>query len=74
MDQSKKDLFEQWAKVWRCNITDDALKNQLLTDPHSPTILRVNGILPNLDDFIRVYEIAEWDKMYIKPELRSVIW
>jgi putative endopeptidase len=74
MDQSKRDLFEQWAKVWRCNITDEALKNQLLTDPHSPTILRVNGILPNLEEFLRVYDISEWDKMYLKPELRSVIW
>jgi putative endopeptidase len=74
MDESKRQLFEQWAKIWRCNITDDSLKNQLLTDPHSPTILRVNGILPNFEEFNKVYDIAEFDKMYVKPELRSVIW
>ena len=67
-------LFEQWAKVWRCNITEDTLKNQLLTDPHSPTQLRVNGILCNLDEFYETYNIKEGDKMYVKPELRSKIW
>ena len=67
-------LFIQWAKIWRCNITDDTLKNQLLTDPHSPTQLRVNGILPNLDEFYEIFDIKEGDKMYVKPELRSKIW
>ncbi len=69
-----KQLFEQWAKIWRCNITDDTLKNQLLTDPHSPTQLRVNAILRNLDDFYNIYNITENDPMYLNPELRSKIW
>jgi putative endopeptidase len=67
-------LFEQWAKIWRCNITDDALKNQLLTDPHSPTKLRVNAILPNLDEFHKVYNIKVEDELFLDPELRSNIW
>jgi putative endopeptidase len=70
----KRKLFEQWAKVWRCNIKEDSLKNQLLTDPHSPTQLRVNGILPNIDDFYEIFDIQETDAMYLKPELRSKIW
>jgi putative endopeptidase len=74
LNEQMKKLFEQWAKVWRCNITPDTLKNQLLTDPHSPTQLRVNGILPNLDEFYQVYQIAPQDKMYLDPELRSKIW
>ena len=69
-----KKLFEQWAKIWRCNITDDTLKNQLLTDPHSPTDLRVNAILRNLDEFYEIYNITENDKMYLEPNMRSKIW
>ena len=69
-----KKLFEQWAKIWRCNITDDTLKNQLLTDPHSPTDLRVNTILRNLDEFYDIFNITENDKMYLDPLLRSKIW
>ncbi len=72
-EQIKK-LFEQWAKIWRCNITPDALKNQLLTDPHSPTQLRVNAILSNIDEFYQSYQIKPEDKMYLAPELRSNIW
>ncbi len=67
-------LFFQWAKIWRCNITDDSLKSQLLTDPHSPTQLRVNGILQNLDEFYEVFEIKPEHPMYLAPELRSKIW
>ena len=74
LKEEKQKLFLQWAKVWRCNITDDTLKNQLLTDPHSPTQLRVNGILPNIDEFYEIFDIKEGDKMYIKPEMRSKIW
>lgn len=69
-----KNLFIQWAKIWRCNIMDDSLKNQLLTDPHSPTELRVNGILPNLQEFCDAYDIKMGDKMYIEPEKRSNLW
>jgi putative endopeptidase len=71
--QTKK-IFEQWAKIWRCNITPDTLKNQLLTDPHSPTQLRVNAILSNIDEFYEVYQIKPQDKMFLAPELRSKIW
>ena len=67
-------LFEQWAKIWRCNITDDTLKNQLLADPHSPAKLRVNGILPNLDEFYQVYDIKPGDQLFLESELRSRIW
>ena len=72
--EERKKLFVQWAKIWRCNITDDTLKNQLLTDPHSPTQLRVNAILRNLDEFYEIFNIKESDKMYLAPELRSKIW
>jgi len=67
-------LFFQWAKIWRCNITDDSLKNQLLTDPHSPTQLRVNAILQNLDEFYQIFNIKPGDPMYLNPESRSKIW
>lgn len=69
-----KNLFEQWAKIWRCNITEDALKNQLLTDPHSPTQLRVNAILQNIDEFYEIYNIKQGDAMYLAPDARSNIW
>ncbi len=67
-------LFYQWAKIWRCNITNDALQNQLLTDPHSPTKLRVNAILRNLDKFYEIFNIGKTDEMYLNPNLRSKIW
>ena len=73
LNQTRK-LFEQWAKIWRSNITNDSLKNQLLTDPHSPTKLRVNCILPNLDEFHQVYNIKPGDSMFLDLELRSKIW
>jgi putative endopeptidase len=74
LKEQTKNLFIQWAKVWRCNITEDTLKNQLLTDPHSPTQLRVNGILQNIDEFYQIFKIQPTDPMYLSPDARSKIW
>lgn len=74
LQEQTAQLFYQWAKIWRCNITDDSLKNQLLTDPHSPTQLRVNGILQNLDEFYDCFGIKPEHPMYLAPDARSKIW
>jgi putative endopeptidase len=67
-------FFKQWAIIWRNNIRPDEAKKKILTDPHSPGCLRVNGILKNIDDFYTIFNINENDNMYIKQENRCLIW
>ena len=53
---------------------DEALKNQVKTDPHSPEQIR--GYLPllNVDAFYKAFDIKPGDKMYLAPEKRVKIW
>ncbi len=67
-------LFISWATVWRGKIRDEALKNQVKTDPHSPAMYRAYVPLINLDTFVQAFEIKEGDGMFVAPEKRVRIW
>jgi putative endopeptidase len=63
-----------WAQVWRRISRDEALRNQILTDPHSPAQYRGNGPLVNNEAFYRAFGVKEGDKMYRPADQRVVIW
>ncbi len=67
-------LFISWATVWRGKIRDEALKNQVKTDPHSPAMYRAYVPLINLDTFVETFNIKAGDGMYVAPEKRVKIW
>lgn len=67
-------LFMGWAQVWRSKIRDEALSQQVKTDPHSPTKYRVLGVLPNISAFYNVFDVKEGDGMYLPEEDRVVLW
>ena len=72
-DDSIKEFFYNYARVWRINIRNEELKKRLQTDPHSPGLWRVNGILPNIEDFNRVFDIND-GKLYKNTCDRINIW
>ncbi|CDF81027.1 peptidase, M13 family [Formosa agariphila KMM 3901] len=67
-------FFLSWATVWRSLYRDDALKNQIKTDPHSPGMNRAVQPLLNVDSFYEAFNIKKGDSMYIAPENRVKIW
>ncbi|MCA0152274.1 M13 family metallopeptidase [Winogradskyella vincentii] len=67
-------FFMSWATVWRTLTRDDALRNQIMTDPHSPGQVRAVQPLKNIDAFYEAFDIKEGDKMYLPPEERVRIW
>ena len=67
-------FFMAWAQVWRAMSREDNTRNQLATDPHSPPEFRVNGVVPNIDEWYTAFNIQPTDKMYIPPEKRVHIW
>jgi len=67
-------FFLSWAQVWRTKTRDGALREQVMSDPHSPAIFRVNGPLPNIDAWYTAFGVKPGDKLYIKPEDRVSIW
>ncbi|HET7232325.1 MAG TPA: M13-type metalloendopeptidase [Longimicrobium sp.] len=67
-------FFMGWAQVWRTMFRDEALRQRLLTDPHSPGYFRANGPLVNNEAFYRAFGVKEGDKMYRPETQRVVIW
>ncbi len=67
-------FFLGWAKVWCVKYTPEALRRQVLTNPHSPGNYRVIGPLSNMQEFYDAFGVKEGDKMYRKSEDRAVIW
>lgn len=66
-------FFLGWANVWKGNITDEALRNRILTDPHSPAEQRVLGPLANLVQFEHAFGCE--GKPMVKPDsTRIKIW
>jgi putative endopeptidase len=53
---------------------DDALRQLLATNPHSPGTIRAFAPLRNVDAWYEAFGVKEGDKSYIKPEDRVRIW
>ncbi len=67
-------FFHGWAQVWRTLIREQRLRNQVMTDPHSPGEFRVNGVVRNLDAWYTAFDVKPGDKLYLPPEQRVHIW
>ena len=67
-------FFISWATIWRTKARDEAIKNQVKTDPHSPGMYRAYVPLQNVDAFYKAFDIKKGDGMYIDPEKRVKIW
>ncbi len=70
----KQRLFLGWANVWKNNIKDEALRNRILNDTHSPGEFRVNGTLSNMPEFQDAWGCKDGDSMFRTPEERAKIW
>jgi predicted metalloendopeptidase len=67
-------FFLGFAQIWRSNQREEALRSQLLSDPHSPGMYRAFVPLVNNDEFMRAFNVKPGDKMWRAPEDRVKIW
>jgi predicted metalloendopeptidase len=63
-----------WGQIWARKYRDDELRKRLLTDPHSPSEYRCNGIVRNVPAFARAFEVQPGDKLYLPPDQTVRIW
>jgi putative endopeptidase len=69
-----KELFENYATIWREISTKELREYLLSNDPHAPKKIRVNAVLSQFEEFYKTYDIKKEDKMYVNPEDRVGIW
>tara|TARA_R110002126_G_scaffold12196_2_gene53134 strand:- start:149 stop:2218 length:2070 start_codon:yes stop_codon:yes gene_type:complete len=67
-------FFMGWAQVWRIKFRDEALRQQVITGPHSPGMYRVLGVLSNMPEFYEAFDVKPGDAMYRDEEVRVKIW
>jgi predicted metalloendopeptidase len=67
-------FFLGWAQVWRTKMRDEALRQQILTNPHAPGDYRAFVPLRNIDAFYRAFDVKAGDGMYLPPTERVKIW
>lgn len=67
-------FFLGFAQVWREKQREDAVREQVSTDPHSPARFRILGPLRNVDAWYAAFDVKPGDKMYIAPENRAKLW
>lgn len=67
-------FFLSWATVWRTKMREEALRNRIKTDSHSPGMYRAYVPLQNIDAWYDAFTIKEGDAMYVKPDERVRIW
>jgi len=67
-------FFMGYAQIWRFKERDAALRDQLLTDAHSPGMFRAFIPLTNIDAFYTAFNLQPGDKLYRAPADRVKIW
>ena len=67
-------FFLGWAQVWARKYRPDELRRRLKTDPHSPSQYRCNGIVTNMPEFYKTYDVKEGDKLFTPEDQRVRIW
>ena len=52
----------------------EAMRQRIMTDPHSPKEYRVNGVVANMPEFYAAFDVKEGDKLFRPAEKRIKIW
>jgi putative endopeptidase len=67
-------FFLSWAQIWRTKMRDESLRAQVLSNPHAPSMSRVNGVVRNVDAWYAAFNVQPGEKLYLAPADRVRIW
>ena len=66
-------FFLGWARIWASNNREQYMDLLLSQDVHSPNSVRVNGALPQIDEWYTAFGIKK-GKLFIPKNKRIKIW
>lgn len=67
-------FFIGFGQVWRGHARPEFLRQQVVTDPHSPAKFRVLGPLSNMPQFYNAFGVKKGDGMWRDENNRAKIW
>lgn len=67
-------FFLGWGQVWRTLFRNEALRQQLVSDPHSPGQIRAINPLRNVDAWYAAWNVRPGQAQYLAPADRVRIW
>jgi putative endopeptidase len=67
-------FYLSFGQIWRSKMRDAALRQQLLSNEHSPAIVRPVGATRNQDEWYAAFDVKPGDKNYLSPEQRVHLW
>jgi predicted metalloendopeptidase len=67
-------FFLAYAQIFRTKYRDEELRTMVLSDPHSPAQMRVNGAVRNVDAWYTAFNVQPGEKLFLPPERRVKIW
>ena len=67
-------FFLSYAQSWRQKSTEEAVRQQIVSDSHAPEQYRVNGVVRNMDAWYRAFNVQPEDRLFLAPESRVRIW
>jgi predicted metalloendopeptidase len=67
-------FFLSYGQIWRTKYRDEELRALVLSNPHAPPAMRVNGAVRNVDAWYTAFKVQPGDRLYLAPEQRVRIW
>ena len=67
-------FFLAYAQSWRDKRREDAIREMIVGDVHSPELYRVNGVVRNVDGWYAAFDIKPGAALYLAPSDRVRIW
>ncbi len=67
-------FFLGYAQAYRTKWREGLMREVVLSDPHSPSEFRANGVVSNMEEFYSAFGLREGDRLWRKPEERVKIW
>ena len=67
-------FFLAFGQIWRAKYRDGAMRQQILSNPHSPPQFRVIGPTRNIDEWYAAFNVQPGDKEYLAPDKRVRLW
>jgi putative endopeptidase len=67
-------FFLAYGQIWRSKYREGQMRQQVLSNPHSPPEFRVIGATRNTDAWYTAFDVKPQDKYYLPPDQRVRLW